>query len=299
MKKYLFLLSLLFVTIQISAQQIPASGQYYFNHYAINPAATGISNTLPLAFSYRNMWTGIDDSPSTIYFSAEMNVAKAMGAGLKFYNYSLGPLRKTGAEVSYSYHLEVGQDMHLAFGLSGLFYQFYLDRTELSFEEPDDDVLAGNDQMFVPDASFGTYFYGDNYYVGLAVPNLFNRNIDFKSDGVLQQNQVRHYHLFGGYNFEVNPDLMIKPSMLVKFIEAGLYQIDVNAMVEYQSMFLGGLSFRSSDALAIQLGFRYQEIFFGYAYELPIGSLRGNTFGSHDVYLQYTLPNFLVKRGPY
>ncbi|MBN1949634.1 MAG: type IX secretion system membrane protein PorP/SprF [Bacteroidales bacterium] len=299
MKKYLFLAAVLALSVQLSAQQIPASGQYYFNHYALNPAATGTTNTFPLSFSYRKMWTGIDDSPSNIYFSGEMNVAKAMGVGLKFYNYSAGPLRRTGAELSYSYHLEFNQDLHLAFGLSGLFYQFYLDKTELSFEEADDAVLSGQDQMFVPDVSFGTYLYGKNYYVGISVPNLFNRNIDLKTDDVLQQKQVRHYYLFGGYNFEVNPDLMIKPSALVKFIETGLYQIDVNALVEYKNMFVGGVAFRSSDAVVFQLGFRYQEIFFGYAYDLSIGELAGNTFGSHDIFLQYTLPNFIAKRGPY
>jgi hypothetical protein len=92
---------------------------------------------------------------------------------------------------------------------------------------------------------------------------------------------------------------MIKPSLLFKFIEAGLYQVDINALVEYKNMFVGGLAFRSSDALIFQLGFRYQEIFFGYAYDLAIGPKRGYTSGSHDIYLQYVIPNFIAKRGPY
>lgn len=299
MKKIIFLTFLVISALSLSAQQIPSTSQYYFNHYSLNPAATGVSAGLPLAFSYRNIWTGIDQSPSVIYFSGDMNVAEAMGAGVKFFSQTSGPLRKTGAEISYSYHLELNPDLHLSFGLSGLFYQFYLNKSELTFEIADDKVLDGDDQMFIADASFGTYLYAENYYVGLSVPNLFNRNIDLRSDDELQEKQVRHYHLFGGYNFVINQDFVIKPSMLVKFIEAGLYQVDVNALVEYKEAFLGGISFRSSDALIFQLGFKYDEIFIGYSYDLAIGEMQGNTFGSHEVYLQYTLPNFIRKRGPY
>jgi len=275
------------------SQQIPSSSQYYFNHYSLNPAATGISDDLPLSFSYRKLWTGIPESPSVIYFSGQMSVFQNMGAGVKIFNYSAGPLRRTGLEVSYSYHIEFNPELKLALGLSGLFYQFYLNKSELNFENPDDNVLAGEDQMIVPDASFGTYLYGDNYFAGISVPHLFNRNIDLKSDNILQEKQVRHYHIFGGYNYEINPDLILRPSLLFKFIEAGLYQIDINALLEYREVFLGGISFRSSDAIVFQIGFRYEDIFFGYSYDLAIAGARGATFGSHEVYLQYTLPNFI------
>lgn len=295
MRKYLFTLMLAFIAFSLSAQQLPSTSQYYFDHYSINPAATGITDQFPLSFSYRKIWTGISESPTVISFSGHLNIANAMGAGIKFYNYSAGPLRKTGIELTYSYHLELNPDLHLAFGLSGLLYQFYLDKSSLTFEDPDDPVLTGEDQMIVPDASFGTYLYAEKYFVGISVPNLFNRNIDLKSDNILQEKQVRHYHLFGGYNFAVNPDVILKPSLLLKFIEAGLYQVDINALVEYKEVFLGGISFRSSDAVIFQLGFSYREIFFGYSYDLAIGEMRGNTFGSHEVYLRYTLPNFIYR----
>ena len=175
------------------AQQIPSLTQYYFNHYSVNPAATGHTEDLSLAFSYRKLWTGIEESPSVQYLSGQMSIAQSMGAGLRIFNYMAGPLRKTGLELTYSYHLELNPDLKLSFGLSGLIYQFYLDKTTLIFEDPNDDVLlAGEDKMIVPDASFGTYLYSDNFYVGLSAPQLIGRNIDLKSDNILQEKQVRH-----------------------------------------------------------------------------------------------------------
>lgn len=294
MKRFLFISVLGLFGIGLFGQQIPSLTQYYFNHYAINPAATGITEDLPLAFSYRKLWAGIDESPSVQYLSGHMNVAESMGAGVKVFNYTAGPYRKTGVELSYSYHLELNRDLKLAFGLSGLFYQFNLNKSELSFKNPDDNVLiTSEDNMIVPDASFGTYLYSDVFYVGISVPQLIERNIDLKSDNILQEKQVRHYYLMGGYNYIVNRDLTLKPSVLLKFIEAGLFQVDVNAILEYKETFIGGISFRSSDAIIVQLGFKYEEILFGYAYDIPIAGMRGSTFGSHEVFVSYTLPNFI------
>ncbi len=279
-------------------QQIPTQTQYYFNHYAVNPAATGTTDDLPLSFSYRKMWAGISESPSIQYLSGHMRLADDMGAGAKLFNYTAGPLRKTGAEFTYSYHLQFANESRLAFGLSALLYQFNLNRSELTFEEQDDLVLSsGKDNMLIPDASFGTYYYADNYFVGLSVPQLLGRNIDLKSDKVLEQKQVRHYNLMGGYTFVVNRDITFKPSMLLKFIETGVFQADINALMEYQETFIGGISYRSSDALIFQFGFNYEKLFFGYSYDMPIAGMRGATFGSHEVLLRMSLPNLLTRSG--
>ncbi len=293
MRRYVLLFAGLLVGSGLYSQQIPPLSQYMYNHYVINPAATGISDDLPLSFSYRKMWAGITGSPSLQYLSGNMNIAKSMGAGVNIFNYQAGPLRKTGLELTYSYHIEINPDLQLAFGLSGLIYQFNLKKSELTVEDPDDPIFAGEDKMIVPDANFGTYLYSENYYLGLSVPQLVNRNIDLKSDNVLQEKQVRHYYLFGGYNFEINRELILKPSVLFKLIEAGLFQVDINTQLEYKDAFIFGLSFRSSEAVIFQLGFKYEELLFGYSYDLTISGLNASTFGSHEIYLRYTLPNFL------
>ncbi len=293
MRKYTVILIVLSFGAVLYGQQIPPLSQYIYNHYSINPAATGITDDLPLSFTYRKMWAGISGSPSIQYLSGHMKVAPAMGAGVKVFNYQAGPMRKTGIELTYSYHLEINPETRLAFGLSGLIYQFHLKKSDLDVEDPNDPVFTGEDKMIVPDASFGTYLYGENYFVGLSVPQLINRNIDLKSDNILQEKQVRHYYLFGGYNFEINQDLMLKPSLLFKFIEAGLFQVDVNTQVVYKDAFIFGLSYRSSDAIVFQLGFQYEELLIGYSYDLSISGLNVSTFGSHEIYARYTLPNFL------
>lgn len=280
----------------VKAQQIPTFSLYNMNHYLLNPAATGISDRLPLAVSYRKLWAGIDHSPSVQYASGNMLVTKDMGVGARLFNYTAGPLRKTGLEGSYSYHIALGNgDTKLSFGLSLLMYQFYLDKSSLVVENIDDQVFMGKEKMFVPDAGFGTYVYGKNYYVGLSIPQLFQRNINLKSDIILQEKQVRHYYLHGGYIFETGSDFKIEPSLLVKFMETGVFQADINALVTYKDMVNAGVSYRSGDAMVFQVGYKNADLFVGYAYDLILSGLRTNTYGSHEILFSYTIDNFLVK----
>jgi type IX secretion system PorP/SprF family membrane protein len=289
-------LGLLAGGLRVSAQQIPNFSLYGQNHYLVNPAATGTTDRVPLAASFRKLWAGVDRSPSMQYVSGHMEVYKDMGAGARLFNYTAGPLRKTGLEGSYSYHLSLGQnDSKLSFGLSLLMYQFYLNKADMSVEDDADEVFQGRESMFVPDAGFGVYYYTKNYYVGLSVPQLFQRNIDLKSDIILQQKQVRHYYLHGGYIYEINRDITIEPSVLLKFVEAGIFQADINALATYKTMVQFGISYRTSDALVFQAGYKTGDLFIGYAYDLVLSGLRTNTWGSHEVMVGWTMDNFLRK----
>ena len=221
MKKILLLFSALLILTTVKGQQLPFFSQYNLNHYVINPAATGTSDNFPVAFSYRKQWASIPQSPTVQYLSANMEVYKSMGAGIKLLNYTTGPMKKTGAELTYSYHIAFDNDMNLSFGLSGLLYQFHLGKSDLSIEDVNDMAFTGKDNMFVVDAIFGTYLYGENYYAGISVPQLFNRNVDLKTDEIVQEKQVRHYYVHGGYKFEINRDLTLEPSTLIKFMESG------------------------------------------------------------------------------
>ncbi|MBN2348488.1 MAG: type IX secretion system membrane protein PorP/SprF [Bacteroidales bacterium] len=295
MKKQIVLyLIFIFLGIRLYAQQIPTISQYDLNPYELNPAATGITDRLPISFTFRKLWAGIGGSPSIQYLMGDMEVADAMGAGVKFFNYQAGPVRKTGMEGTYSYHLLLNNaGTKLSFGLSAQVYQYMLNKSELFIEDVDDEIFMGTESMVVPDVSFGIFLYDEKYYAGLAIPQLFNRNIDLKSGRILQQKQVRHFYLHGGYKFNLNDDFRMEPSLLFKFVEAGLFQADINARVTYIDMVSFGLSYRSSDAMVFQLGYKNKDFLINYAFDLTLSPLKTQTLGSHEIILIYTLDNFL------
>lgn len=294
-------LILIFITLTIglsisSAQQLILNSQYMLNQYEINPAVAGSSDGLPLAFTFRKLWAGLDGSPSIQTLTGHMEVAEHMGVGMRLFNVTTGPLRRSGFEATYAYHLPLGAGgRKLAFGLSGLMYQYALDVQNLNLEDPSDPALLEAENMFVPDVNFGMYLYGPEYYVGLAVPQLLSRRIDLKTDKILEQKQVRHYFLHGGYNYRINEQFSIEPSTLLKFIEAGIFQADINVRGTYMDMVSLGLSYRTSDAVGIQLGYHKDGMIFGYAFDLTLSDIRTQSAGSHEIMLIYTLSNFLRK----
>jgi hypothetical protein len=55
-----------------NAQQIPNFSLYNKNHYLLNPAASGVSDMLPISVSFRKQYAGFDHSPSVFYASGDM-----------------------------------------------------------------------------------------------------------------------------------------------------------------------------------------------------------------------------------
>ncbi len=286
MKKYITIAVLLIAGLQLSAQQYIAFSQYMINPYSINPGVVGTKDYMPLAMGYHQSWTGFKNSPNMQMISGHTAINSEMGVGAKIFNFSAGPSSKSGIEGSYAYRLKFGDDMHLSLGLSLLLYQVYLNRDKLDLKDQDDAILyAGNtDKLIVPDASFGAFFYTKDYFAGLSVAQLVNRKVDFMTD-VLTENQVRHYYLFGGYKYEINDNFTVEPSVLGKFIEAGVFQMDLNAKVIFKKMFWGGLSYRFGDAGVIMMGVDLDNLTFGYSYDLTLSDIGKYSNGSHEIML--------------
>ena len=287
------------IVFNLSAQQYTVFSQYMFNPYFINPGAAGTSDGIPISFGYHQSWTGFHNAPSMQILSGHSAINDEMGAGGKIFNYSTGPLSRLGFEGTYAYRLEFGNDMHLSLGLSGILYQLNLNRSKLDMKNSDDVVLmrTTNDKMIVPDAAFGAYLYQDNFFVGLSATQLLGRKVDLMSD-VLQVNQERHYYLTGGYNFEISDNFGLQPSILGRFVEAMVYQIDLNVKASIKKMAFFGISYRSNlddlsassgDAAVVMVGLQTDNLMFGYSYDYTLSDIGNYSNGSHEIMIVFTI----------
>lgn len=297
MKRTIFFLLGMIISATMFAQQLSVSSLYNLNRYELNPAVAGSTDGLPLAFSFRKAWLGIEGSPSTQLLSGHMEVVDRMGVGLRLFNSIQGPLRRTGMEATYAYHLPIDDgDSRISFGLSGLLYQYYLDKQSLTYEDPDDPVFLGSENKVVPDAAFGVYYYAPNYFVGVSVYQLFQGRISFDADDIAENQNIRHYFMNMGYTFDVSEDFSLEPSVLLKYMETGVFQTDINLYATYMNMVSLGLSYRSGNAMVIQLGYKNDNFNFGYAYDLTFSDIKTVSSGSHEIMLIYKFGNFLKKK---
>ena len=297
MKKITFLFILAVIPFTLFSQQIPLNTQYHYDLYQINPAAAGSKAYMPINLSFRKFWVGINGTPSVQALSAHIGVADRMGVGLKIFNYMQGPLRQTGVEATYAYHIPLSENgPKISLGLSPTFYQYYLDKSQINMEDPSDQVLLGDNKTVVPDANFGALLYDEKYYVGISVYQLFQGKIKLGSEGISEQKNVRHYYFNGGYNFDVSDNVRLEPSVLLKFLEDGVFQADINLNSVLFNTVNFGISYRTDDAVSIQVGYQNKSILFGYAYDITISDLRTQTSGSHEIVFIYKLPNFILRK---
>ncbi|MBN4072213.1 type IX secretion system membrane protein PorP/SprF [Flavobacteriales bacterium AH-315-E23] len=291
MYKYIF--GLLFVFIvsgkMSQAQQLPQYSQYLINDYVLNPGITGSKEYFEAKTNHRFQWVGLTDAPRTFILSMHGPIkAKNMGVGGYLFTDVTGPTSRVGAYGSYAYHIDLnGDDMKLSFGLFGGIMQYNIDGSKISLADQTDPLnKIGIESILIPDAGFGTYWYGKQHYLGISVPQLLQNKLKLSDTGNEIGRLTSHVFVMGGYKFEVGGDFEVEPSVLMKYVAPTPVQFDLSAKVIYQKMFWLGGSFRTDDAMSVLVGYSFEEkLFFGYSYDFTITDLKNYSSGTHEVML--------------
>lgn len=313
-----FIMVLLAAGTAVKSQQLPVYSQYMLNSYLLNPAVAGHEGYTSLNLLAREQWIGLKDAPSTYAFSAQTRLLKnsfisrsanirrrrkiasrsgRVGlAGYVFTDFN-GAFNRTGMQATYAYHIPFDRSQ-LSFGLSVTGYQFSMNEDKMSWKDPDDQLLLDTRRSaFIPDANFGVYYTDRYMYVGLSAMQLFQSSLKL-SDGDLGPGfkMVRHYFLIGGYRFEVNRDLVIEPSVLLKTTEKFMSQLDLNVKVLFNRQYWAGLSYRTGgsyslseesisgvgSSVIVMGGVKVDQYLFGYAFDYTLSAIGKRTWGSHE-----------------
>ena len=277
------------------AQQSPFYTQYMFNDYLVNPAVAGAYNYFQVRANTRIQWLNIDQAPRT------MSVAgygpfkeRDMGYGGYIYSDVTGAESKLFAGASYAYNIAVNDAMRISGGLTFGVMQYKIDGTLIELDDDIIDPAISNsvESKVIPDASVGFYLYASSFYVGIAAHHLlgnkyYNRpTIDNATE---ESRLVQHFNLAGGYFLILNRDFAVSPSALIKYSLPNQFQVDVSAKVTYQKMVWACLSYRSSDAASVILGYDYENKFkFGISYDIITSDIRKQTNGTIEVMLGYS-----------
>lgn len=273
-------------------QQAPLFSQYMFNDYVLNPAIAGIKDYSPVRTVLRSQWTGIEGQPNTQTLSFHTRASRRVGVGGYIFNDKIGPISQTGFSASYAFRFRISNYSRLSLGIGAMGYHYRVRTDEIRFDSQgtsDNVANDGNFQAFYPNFSFGAYYYGKQYYLGVSVPELLQTKITSSNEFFLMR-QVRHYYLTGGYKIMLGKDYALEPSTLVKYVAGAPVQLDITAnFIAYDQVSIGA-SYRSNDAVVAFIGFRLQDRYrIGYSYDITMTELRQYTRGSHEIMLGYDL----------
>ena len=93
----------------------------------------------------------------------------------------------------------------------------------------------------------------------------------------------RHFYLMGGYGLEVNSDILLVPSVLLKTTMQGSFQMDLTAKAFFYQDYWAGITFRTNSALILMGGLKVDKFFFGYSIDFSFSSMRSYSYGTHEI----------------
>jgi len=305
---------LVFATViatTVHAQQEPQFTQNMFNRVFTNPGFAGIGEGICVTGLVRQQWAGFKDNegnkvaPETFLISIDAPV-RAIRGGLSalVMQDQIGFTKTISLRVGYTYIKELGYGK-LGIGAQVGFNNRSVDFSKFVAVDPNDQLLMqlqGEESEILIDGSLGVvYEVPDEYYVGLSVNQVmetsgqelanWTTNVDSTTSGsfLYKMTLVRTFYLQGGYEFVFrnNPNFAILPSAMIKIDKAAV-QLDIAALLEFKSMFWGGLNYRIQDAVSVLAGLQYKNFKIGYAYDITTSQLGlSRTAGSHEVMLKY------------
>ena len=298
--KKIFLLAILLLMsfLDVNAQQSPHYTQYMYNMNIINPAYAGSKENLSFGLLYRKQWIQIEDAPSTFSFSGSSPVGKNVGLGLSILSDRIGPVEENNLYGDFSYTLNLGGEKRLALGLkAGVTFQKIGLNSIIYPTLPDvnDGAFRENTNNQKLNIGTGLFYYTDNYYLAFSIPSML-KTVHLDYNGRKYGTEIQHYFLTGGYVFDINEDVKLKPSTMIKMVSGAPIETDINLNVWLKDLLGFGASYRTGDAFVGMVELQAtSNLRFGYAYDMPFNPLKYFTKGSHELMLRYEIGNFKTK----
>ncbi len=291
MKRIILVQVILLSVIVVNAQQDPLLSHIFFDKVYQNPAFAGSQGEICANAIYRQQWVGFEGAPQTTLFTinSPINVFGInSGIGLSLTNDQLGFEKNFSGNIQYAYIHSLGSG-NLSFGANlGIFNKAF-DGTFTAPDGTDGDIIIpkGKEQSLIFDMGLGTVYSLSNLYIGLSVSHLIQPKFKFSTNEMSYLK--RHYYLMSGYKINLsNSPIELSPNILVAF-DGSSPQLTINMNMLYNKKFWGGVTYRTLDALDINLGIElFNGIKIGYAYGLNFSKLIKTNSGSNEVMIGYS-----------
>jgi len=298
MKKSLIVILLTLACLSSKAQEltIPQLSQYIAdNPFLMSPTYAGVGDHIKVRLNGLTQWVGVEDAPDTQTLAADARIGDRSGIGMLLYNDSNGETKQRGSRVSFAHHLILDRydDEFLSLGLSYNFNQFRIDIE--NFRNNNDPSVTDDRATTNHNFDVGVLYRLDKFYFSLNASNLLNKDLR-AFNPIFEPNTLRNYYVYTGYSFSKkdNSKIEVEPSVFFQWFENdGRSVTDLNAKFrfhDFEDYYYLGLTYRFlNDQIGTPLyiapiaGFKKNNFYFGYSYQVIANEILGYSSGTHVV----------------
>lgn len=303
MRKILIIVCLAFASASVHAQQDVLLSQYMFNHLLVNPAYAGSHDYMMATLLYRNQWVKWDNAPTTEVATLHGPLGSTnLGWGAALSHDHEGVTDRNDFYLNLAYHIKVSNRLKLGLGLRGGLSYWVRKNSDLIYWDQNDPKFEGDKTSHIlPNLGAGVYLYSKRFYAGLSAPEV----LSYDPDKALTVNsnelkeiphQVRHYFITTGVAIPLTPDIVLKPSVLVKYTPNTPIEADFNLNVLLANIIWIGGSYRTQDAAVAMVEIQLtRKLRLGYAYDFTLTDVRDYSAGSHEIMLAYDFGYDIMK----
>lgn len=310
-KPFIYLIAAGFISILTNVdsygQQIPQFSQYMFNPIFINSAYAGYKERLYIQSYYRTQWTGIEGSPTTMALSADGFLEKSqLGIGMHVMSDQIGANRTNTIQSNIAYHLQLGEDQFLSFGLGLGLINSRLDESLLDGIDPEDPAsLSGNNNFLYPELRAGLFYYDETFFFSLGAENIGSLITNPDRGDFLIDNDA-NINLYTGFWLDLSNEVTLKNTLLVLDDFRTPARVDLSSTFLFYEQLWLGLTYRraidyanrvdsenlrnSSAMVAIAQFWMTNGLRIGYAYDHQINGISVGAFSTHDVSIGFIFP---------
>ncbi len=277
-------------------QQEAFSRHYLLNPILVNPGYTGFQDHHNLLFNYNNQLSSWPGAPKTVTASYNGPVNEHIGLGAAFSSDNAASLVTTRTQLSYAYKF-ILNDFNLSLGLATTFEQNRLKGAALL--DPEIDVMdpylidaTNGTKLF--DAAFGVHGSAQDFYFGLAAPNLIRARVNKEPEVPNETTSgfLKYFLAYAGYKWMVEDNnFYVEPSILVRNLRDSPFMVDFNGKVYFfEDKLIGGLTYTlgGGDRFSVLLGAALTNFDLYYSYTTSFQASQQYHNGGHEVSVQFT-----------
>jgi type IX secretion system PorP/SprF family membrane protein len=290
----IFHLFFLILPLVLWSQSDVKLSSFFLTPITYNPAYAGSYEGMSFTSLYTSQWVGFEGAPKTLFVNGHGTFfGPNTGLGAEIMHDEIGVTTDTKMLGNYAHHLRLNNNWRLALGIKAGVSSYSVDYNKLKIRNTNE-FNSLKTAITNLDINFGAglFVHSDKFYLGIGVPNFLETTYLDDYNATLS-NSRPNYYLSTGYKFDLENDIYLQPSALVRVV----YGAPINAMfagtLNWQEKFYGSLNIDLNSTIGGFAGFRFAEKYLlGYSYDSSINKFSTSNGGIHSFFLNIRLEDY-------